>query len=324
MAFITRTIGNILRSRRSLASPFAILFLIIVGVFLTKEKRNLINRHILVSRFPTQVIPFDQELPEIDVLIAAAPKELNFINLVIEAVVKNSLNPISTVFVIVPELSKSAFAEILVLGQLEDVTIVLKGEEEVLGANLRAGIERRFGARAGWAKAEFIKLLSICNSEKSGVLVVDADTLILSPHAWMDRHGHQVISPVQEYHEVYFKLYKYLGLPMEYEHLSFMSHYLLFQPTIYRAAFESVAKSDPNSLLRQISEFVPKTENSPFCICYEMYTHFLLAEHPDLAYFEKWANRAYKREYVLDLMELPNIVKKYGRYSSISCHQYLS
>jgi hypothetical protein len=322
--FLSQIVGKSLRSRKSMCFAFYIFALKIFRRLVRPESQKLVDRHIMASNLPVNVLKVVGELPQIEVLITAAHKELNFINLVIQSTLKHSLNPIKQVTIVVPRSSMADFLSIVSTSSYQAVPIHIKDESEILGHQLSYDLSARFGNRSGWSKAEFIKLIYVSLSSEQGVLVVDADTLFLHPRVWINSELKQVITPVQEHHGVYFHLYKFLGLPMAFEDISFMSHYQLFQPGILNEAFRVVANSDINLLFRKISEFVPITENSPFCICYEMYAHYLLSEYRSLACQEKWANRAINRDKVIALKNFESIEKKYKRYSSISCHGYLN
>jgi hypothetical protein len=287
------------------------------------EVRDLIERHLQASRLPVVALKCEEVLPQVEVLITAAQKELNFINFVIQATIENSLNPIQQVTIAVPKDSMSDFFNETARINERAVPIFIKDENEILGLELASKLDVRFGTRSGWSKAEFIKFIFISLSKAKGVLVVDADTLFLHPRVWIDSELKQIVTPVQEYHSIYFQLYKFLGLPTALVNISFMSHYQLFQPTILNEAFKIIANNDIDLLFQKIAGFVPVTENSPFCICYEMYAHFLLSEYASQACQEKWANRGIKRDKVLSFKNFDNIKKAYKNYSSISCHEYL-
>lgn len=322
--FLSIKFGNILRARdnRLLFLAKGILKLLIL--ITPRHKNKLLVRHLKVSSLPIAALDESDNLPEIEILIAAASKELDFIHFVIESAVCNSANPISLVTIVVPDKEivnfKSVIAEIPDFG----VPIKILEESKLVEKGLSDKIENRFGSRAGWAKAEFIKMEFVTKSKAKGVLVIDADTILLHNHVWLNGDLSQVISPVQEYHPVYFNLYKHLRLPLQEDQISFMSHYMLFQPIVYRAAFSAISKSDSQDLFDAIAEFVPLEENSPFCICYELYAHFLLDAYPTSVRLEKWSNRAISRSKILELEDLRKVRDKYYAYTSISCHQYLN
>ena len=56
----------------------------------------------------------------------------------------------------------------------------------------------------GWVLAQYLKIWTVATSESEGVLVLDADTLLLSPRIFLDRSGKQILTPSVEFHRTYY------------------------------------------------------------------------------------------------------------------------
>jgi hypothetical protein len=184
-------------------------------------------------------------------------------------------------------------------------------------------IRSEFGSRSGWVIAEFLKIEYSTKSEFAGVLVVDSDTIILRDRVWLSASRMQNLFPVQEYHSEYFRLLSKLGLANSPSKFSFMSHYMLFQPMIYRDMYEVIARLNPDELLNKIISNKRQDSKSPFCICYEAYASHLMSKLPHLVQIEKWSNVGFKREiFTLDFkVNLEYLETR--KLDSVSLHSYL-
>jgi hypothetical protein len=184
-------------------------------------------------------------------------------------------------------------------------------------------IRATFGSRGGWVIAEFLKIEYSTRSQFAGVLVIDSDTIILRNRVWLSKDLKQSLFPVQEYHGEYFELLLSLGLSKSPWKYSFMSHYMLFQPKIYRDMYELIAQMNPDELLRRIVSKKREDSKSPFCICYEAYASQLSGKFPELVQIEKWSNVGFKREtFSLDFKaNLEYLALR--KLDSVSLHAYL-
>jgi hypothetical protein len=221
----------------------------------------------------------------------------------------------------VPEIDLEYFKK--EISQVKNASIRIITEESILSFKVLERIRTEFGSRSGWVIAEFLKIEYSTKSEFAGVLVIDSDTIILRNRVWLSVDQKQSLFPVQEYHGEYFKLLSSLGLSKSPLKFSFMSHYMLFQPKIYRDMYELIARMSPDELLSRILSKRRQDSKSPFCICYEAYASHLASNFPELVQIEKWSNMGFNREFFsldfkvnLDYLERSNL-------DSVSLHAYL-
>ena len=151
---------------------------------------------------------------------------------------------------------------------------------------------------------------------------MDADTIFTNNRVWITRDYVQELFPVTEYHKHYFDFLRHINIPMAQEEVSFMSHYMLFQPDIYRAMLENITLSDPDSLLEALYNFPSSNPHSPICFCYEAYSHFALWNHPEKMRLVKWGNTQVPREEFTENTER-YLKKAQKHFNSISTHSYL-
>jgi len=285
-----------------------------------KGVRQNYLRYIEATSVSNQALEAQGDLPTIEVLVPAAMKDLESAILTIKSISNHSINPISAVTLVVPELELEVFADAIKTIDLVPVKIV--SENSLVGESLIKSIRSLYRDRAGWVLSEFIKLFFVRQSKSFGVLVMDADTILTNNRVWITRDYVQELFPVTEYHKHYFDFLRHINIPMAQEDVSFMSHYMLFQPDIYRSMLENITLSDPDSLLNALYNFPSSNPHSPVCFCYEAYSHFALWKYPEKMRLVKWGNTQVPRE------EFTKNTKQYLKkaqkhFNSISTHSYL-
>lgn len=280
-----------------------------------------VNRFLAANSYPGSNLGNQGHLPEIEVLIPAAAKDLEISKLTVMTVIATSTNPIVSITVVVPRRDVQAFKEIF--SDLELSTLKIVCEEEIVGTDLLATIKKEYLGRAGWVLAEFIKYIFVSNSTASGVLIVDADTVLTEKRVWLSRELTQNIFPVFEYHEHYFDFLEFIGVPLCGKEHSYMSHYMLFQPDIYRDMLMHFRSSTPEETLQLLINFPSQNPHSPVCFCYEAYAHFAKYHYPERVIDSKWSNvQVPRNEFIKKQEKYLKAGNKY--FSSISTHTYLS
>ena len=262
-----------------------------------------------------------ENLPEIEVFLPSTLKDVNVLILSIKSCINNSINPISRISIAVPTNEKAQFE--IELASLGEIEIQVLDESTMISPKMIGRIREIFGSRSGWVLAEFLKLYFVTQSNSPGVLVLDSDTILLRPQLWLDNDGIQSIFPVQERQSGYFELLSKLGLDMDTVEYSFMSHYMLMQPDIYKTMYSELAKSDPEILLERIITNRDPESKSPFCICFEAYSHFGLKRYRARFKFSKWSNFGIKRKLFLEDSQEILIYSTKSKMKSLSVHAYL-
>jgi hypothetical protein len=286
-----------------------------------KESSSNLRRFIAINGLQENYIFQPDRCPSIEVFIPSVGKDLDLIRMVVLNVISTSINPINKITICVPLSEVGIFKDELRDIQVKNIKIV--AEEEILDLDLLRKIKSIFGSRSGWVTAEFLKIEFATSSNSAGVLVVDSDTIILQNRIWLDQAGTQSLFPVQEYHSEYFEVLLNLGLNHPPKPISFMSHYMLFQPKIYRELYSVIAGCDPVVLLRNIVSATKRDSKSPFCICYEAYALYISTLFPNLIVKQKWANFGLQRYKFKTNPELNLAYFKKRKLESISLHAYL-
>jgi hypothetical protein len=138
-------------------------------------------------------------------------------------------------------------------------------DQDILGTALLNELNARFGAgdrNAGWVMQQLIKLSAAHQSTEVGALILDADTVMLSPKTWIRSDKRQLLQIANEYHADFMRhVLMYFGVPKKHR-LSFITHHQLMQPDVVRRVFPNGAdsllewwKSSADPMGRDLSEY---------------------------------------------------------------------
>ena len=294
----------------------------LLRIVISKQKFLEIFKFMESNSLETLSLPLSTTLPDIEILIPVAPKDLDMLEIVIKCALDSSENRIRLVTIVVPDDSLHTFEAEIQSWNIDLLKVI--PESVFIPFDLLSSIRDIFGNRSGWVIAEFLKLAFVCTSNSDGVLVIDADTILFKKKVWLDSSGVQALMPVVEFHPEYFEFLERCGVKFSNAKSSFMSHHMLLQPVIYKEFFEILAKSSLYELLELIRRNRSEDSLSPFCLCYEAYSHYLVEHFEAKFRLEKWSNLRIKRSKLLNgSISIHNLRKKYRKYSSVSAHSYI-
>lgn len=255
-------------------------------------------------------------LPEIDLVIAAATKDLRSAKLAVTEFLKHASNPTRSVLIVVSNdglnLAKQLFATEKV--QIQD-------EREFLPRSLLAMIEENHPAgRKGWITQQVIGIFAAMQSDAPGIVVLDSDTVLIRPLAFLDRQGVQLLQFSHEYVAQYEKhAARVWGARRRHANMSYVTHYQLMQPDIVREMFPT-----PEDIGFWLLEG-DMTLKSPIAD-YHSYGRFLVENHPSRFMLGRWGNKSAQwgqfpgektDTFLFELRE------KYSTSFSVSFHTYL-
>ena len=256
--------------------------------------------------------------PDIEVLFVVSGKDSNLLPLAMKgAIASTQFNQLSRITIICPRSDLD-----LIQKKVDEcsspITRIIP--EDVVISNPQIAVLRKaFGERAGWVLQQLLKVEYVKNSNSSGILIVDADTILLKNRLWLDSKMTQVLMPTWEQHRPYRDFLKENSFDCIENSLSHISHHMLFQPIIVREMLATYRITDLDYFMSLLIQFATKG-NSPFSIDYEMYAQFMLKNHTHLIRLEKWANVSLNGHQTSELnSEIP---KFRTRYHSVSAHSY--
>ena len=252
------------------------------------------------------------DLPAIDVVIPCGPGDAEMLPRVMESAPSGASNPIRRIQVVAPP------SVITTLRPAVDSNTDLIDENDLLGAAVVASIGKRFPSRRNWVLQQVVKVACVTSSQAPGVLILDADTILLRQRTWLTSDGRQVLTPTIEWHQPY---YDFLGRLSNEQwkapEYSFVPHHMLMQPELMARILVTLEITGLDGLVSALGDESRYQAESSFCSEYELYAQGLLNLSPASVALAKWSNRNVSRE-----REIP--VDKLGRYMSVSQHHYLT
>ena len=247
-------------------------------------------------------------LPTIDIVIPCHIKDFDNLPLVIQGAKAGVSNPIGKIKLITPEYLSLEL-------QIRFPDCLVSTDESVLGADLVKSINEFVPKEGrGWVIQQVIKFRMAIMSEQVATLILDADTVLLSPKIWLNSEGTQILCIANEYHLPYKKhIHKVFGGKTHL--LSFVTHHQLMQRDFVREIFGQNGKGLIEWVkAADFSESFPISE-------YETYGEWMLKRKPNQIVFSKWNNvpaiiKSGDTTYT-------EIIDSYSKYGSVSNHSYL-
>jgi hypothetical protein len=281
--------------------------------FLMSFRKLRIVLDVLLS--PSRRI-FTQNIPPIELLILVAAKDEGSINTIIDHAIKSSINKISDIYLVVPRNN---------LARVKADTregVKLLSDEDLVPESLRNTVRQVAPEnRQGWLMQQIIKIVFVRSSTSAGVLVLDADTVLLNRSLWLDGNGRQSLSfDFDQYlpYENHFRRFceSMFGIQVIRSKMSFVTHYQLMQPRFLKEIFNR-----NEDILRWISLLNFEEEQSPASE-FHTYGRYVTEFHGESCIMVRWGNRnVSKRKFSSEQSKGGNLTLK--GYESVSIHSYL-
>jgi hypothetical protein len=259
----------------------------------------------------------------LEVLFLATKKDFDVLQTAITFSLKSTHNFINVrVTVVVPDKHLDECENLL---GTKNLNVKIIPESSLINSEDSALVHKTFGSRSGWVLQQLVKVAFVLNSDSNGVLVVDADTVLLEPRQWIDSSNRQILTPTWEYHRPYYQFLESLGIGGFRPEYTFVSHHMLMQPSILKELFNYVGWRSTTDIVKLIITIQSDEEASLFSIDYELYAQYLYNFHPDKVILAKWSNKAISLNRGERSTEfITNKIARYsGRFASLSFHSYL-
>jgi hypothetical protein len=207
--------------------------------------------------------------------------------------------------------------EVEVVCSHKDFSIEVISEETLIPNYIFDKLKGAFSARAGWVYQQLLKIEYVSNSQSDGVLVCDADTLLIQPRMWLNSDKQQILTPTWEWHPSYYDFLSKFDLTDLKPLYTFVSHHMLMQPVFMIAARDLLQWRSIENAVDYLISSERNQDLSPFSIDYELYAQYLFKFHPEKITLSKWANLALTRNE-------KNLQGNFsGKYNSVSFHDHL-
>jgi hypothetical protein len=250
----------------------------------------------------------------IDVVIAAAERDLATLPLVVSGARRNVLHPIRRIYVVARAASGTMSLCRKEGWEFVDENTVLPIRAKDVAYTV-AGIDR-----AGWLFAQLLKLCATDIGTAEHCLIVDADTVFIRPQVFRDG-GRTILNWSDEYHRPYYLAYARLLGTRPSLRISFVSHHMLVERRKIAALRAAIEARHRMAWHEAILAVVDYAEFSGFSE-YELYGHFVHDRFPREVALTYWYNKAMSRR---DLVSLNELERAYAdRYKSLSFHHYLA
>lgn len=286
-------------------------------------RKNLIRSYEVnrINTFPEPSSKNNQ--PAIEILVNSTSKDFKYLNTVINHAVANSYNSIAKISITVPKKEVDDCRKLL-LENKYNRNIEVKSEDDILNYQITNKIKEFFPQKYGWVLQQFLTIEQVINSQFTGVLQVNSDTLILKPFLWLDNNGNQPLFVSSEYNFPYYQLLNKINNQFPIETNSHITHHMMFQPKFLRAIMNNSNLSSTEHLLDVVLENYDRNTDSPMCIEFEFYALGMLAYFRENAIISKFSNVSLKLKPSVDNVEFESIIKKLSKmYNSVSLHSYL-
>jgi FkbM family methyltransferase len=295
------------RNESKIVGTFLASTLIDILKFLKIQNISVVLRQSISMLQPSDPLK-EGNLPTIDVAIPCHPKDFANLPAVIEGVRRNVRNPIDTIRLITPDDFVSQL-------QLKFADCYVLSDENVLGPSLTKEISELVPEnRKGWISQQVIKFKTVLLSDCVATLIIDSDTILLTPKVWINSEGRQILCLSHEFHTPYKEHQRKVFGECD-KYLSFVTHHQLMK----RSAVTDIFGEDGNGLLEwlQLADYSQASSVSE----YDTYGGYMVRTKPNEVCFSKWNNLAVKLEN--SSLEYEKVLHKFSSYCSISIHSHM-
>lgn len=274
---------------------------------------------------PLALKPGGGKLPNIGVAVACGPRDIPCLSMTMFGAIAGSRNPIDSATVVIPErYLESGSAELVHFSSVTGIDVEWTTDESVLGIDLISQIRAAFGRRSNWVIQQYLKVWTVARSNSRGLLLIDADTVLLRKRTWLLESQRQVLLPSDYFHSPYYRFLGMLSPIFSAPLISFVSHHALMQPDVFRTILAEIGCSGPESLHDRAVNLYDRSTESPFSLEYDLYSNALEVLRPDLGVRAKWSNIGKARSDIVGNPRAIEYLSGLARdYFSVSLHHYL-
>ena len=246
----------------------------------------------------------------LDILMPVLEKDLDTLPLAIEGIRKYLRHPLGEIIVIAPDSPK-------IVAACKRLNCRFMSEDGILPIRKRdieyfpQGLDR-----SGWLYKQFINLFGDQIASREYFLVLDADTVYVSPQVFIVGEK-MVMLHSDEHHQPYFDAYRDLFGADAPTHLSVTSHQMLFKRELLGKFRTEMEQLHEKGWIDAIYSVLDKNIISAFSE-YETYGQWTLANYTNQVVREYWFNKSLPRSRLGDTHWLRN--EELTR--SVSFHAY--
>jgi hypothetical protein len=205
----------------------------------------------------------------------------------------------------------------------ESEEFMIVAESTILKRDVFETLNPRFGSRSNWIYQQLLKVSLIRNAKTKYCLIVDADTLLISPRLWIDRSDRLGLTPTDESNGDYSDFISKLEPESKPPNNSFVPHHMCFDVDLFCRMLKEYEINTFDELIHKILSESNQESASPVSIDYELFGQWVASHYPEKVVLMKWANLAIPRgksSKILASKFRMSILRIF--YNSISFHDY--
>lgn len=289
-------------------------------------KFSIVPGFLRSNLYPREFVPSAvASLPEIEALIVVAGKDFDVLPHTIANLQPGSANKIVRITLVTPAQDVKLCEEIAAKLRLRDqFEMKVLNEDQVFSDSYRRELKNRFQNRYGWVLQQLLTTKLALQSSARGVLVVDADTVLLQPRVWLTSEGLQPLLVSSEFHESYYRFLATLGISRRLPKNTHVTHHMLMQPSKLKKILEFCNLDDVESLGKAAMLAEGLDADSPVCLEYEFYAQGMFQLFPKAVRLLRFSNAGVSTSnQLLDVQALIEENRSNTELFSISLHTYL-
>lgn len=270
-----------------------------------RRARSFLHRYI-ISFFPRR---YERSDCSVIVVIPLALKDLGIASMCIDAIKRNLLHPIDEIVIVGQSSAKTAeFCRSNEIKYLDEREILEPDLDKII---MEAGLQ----SRSGWIKQQFLKLNVASYLDGENFLIIDADTILVRPLAFMESEK-QIFWTADDLVFDYHTFTESLIGTVKRKNYSFVAHCMLFQRSVIEKMTEYVQDKTSQNVFDSMVAALLKNK-SGYMSEYELYAYFMRREFPDRCVTKYWYNRKAK---LGNEAALTRSLKKFRRFNFLSDH----
>jgi len=321
--------------------PRALFWILqLVTPFVPELKNHLLYRLISLDFAKNQItLPKVQNrLPKIEAVIALHQKDLDLFSIVLESICRRSMNPITKITIVTQSCVEEQVSQIIsgLEKNFVGILFLVISEDKFLDRSVLDACSE-FGVLRGWLLQQCIKLKGSVDSDASGILMHDTDTIFLEDILWLDEELKSFIWATP--HLSGFKdafSDSFPTIHMSENPFGHCGHSLLCKPYVLRKLFIKISNEipkyanlwtdlDPNDRLPTalINDVLVELlwRIGPNNADYELYSKYAIVEQPEFTILKRFSNLSLSRSSINEDNRVKKIMDKFSqKVSSISFH----
>lgn len=287
----------------------------------------LASRQRILQRFHAfRVAPFDfsttrkSTLPSLRALWVVHPKDFDVLPWSVEALLRHSLNPVTEVHIITPDVEGAKNS--LPPHVMSQAPVTFRNDSELIDRETSKILDSAFGSHSGWAKQQIIKVLASLEEGPTNTLVIDSDTILLQDKAWLLPGNVQLLYFRAFINPRYHDYLEEWGLRKIDRNRSFVTHHMLFQADMLKKILVArFTSTEPRSIARALARSSQRLGFPEFSLDYELYGQAMALEHPENLIWDKYSNLGISRPQEMGSWEsLIQSLRDEGNFNSVSFH----